>query len=123
MFQRAPVAGDLADPPGQRQRAHDRGDQRGAEDARAEHQAPEILAEQRRQRVADLADAGEARRSAARAQRRRRGDQHRAGQALGQHRAERRIPARGLEIVGLQLFVGDGRLLVEDHPRVEASRR
>ena len=47
------------------------------------------------------------------------GDQHRAGQELGQHRAEGRIPACGGEVAGLKLFVDHRRLLVEDHPRVE----
>ena len=30
-----------------------------------------------------------------------------------------RIPASNLEVTGPQLFVGDGGLLVEDHPRIE----
>src|SRR5208282_5243290 len=57
IFQRTAVAGDLADPPGERKRAHDGGDQRGAEDAGAENQASHILAQKRRQRGADLAHA------------------------------------------------------------------
>jgi hypothetical protein len=64
-------------------------------------------------------NAGKARRTAAGVKRRRRRDQHGARQALREYGAETRIPARGRKIARAQLFVRDGRLLVEDHPGIE----
>ena len=45
------------------------------------------------------------------------GDQHRGHDKLGDHRADRRVPARGGEMLRPQPLIGDRRLLVEDHPR------
>ena len=45
------------------------------------------------------------------------GDQHRAHDQLGQHRADRGIDARRVEMFGLELLIGHRGLLVEHHPR------
>ena len=60
VFQRPPIAGDLADAPGERERGDDRGDHRRPEHARAEHHPSGALAQDRRQGAADFAHAREA---------------------------------------------------------------
>ena len=104
--------------PGERERADDRRHQRGAQHARAENRAPDRLAQHGRQRVADPPDAAKPG-AVLVAQRRGGGDQHRAGQALRERRAKAGVEPRRLEVARPQLFLGDGRLLIEDHPRVE----
>ena len=117
VFEGMAVAGDLAQAPGQGQRRDDRRHQAGADDAQPEHQAPYPDPEVGGQGGAQIADRRQIGFRAIPRQGGGGGHEHGGHDQLGDQSAERGVPARGGEMFGPQLFVGDGGLLVEHHPR------
>jgi len=73
----------------------------------------------RNQRLTDLPDAGERGARVAGHERRGGNEQHRGADHLCQHRSQGRIAARRTVMPVVEPLFGRGRLLVEDHPRVE----